>query len=178
MEPAREGREAGGGSAGEGRREPSAAAQAVALSPRLVWLRMKAASAEEVIRRMAARLEEAGFVRPSFVEAVLERERTNPTGLPLAGELHVAIPHADVEHVIAPALAVATLERPVAFRNMANPEETVPVSVVILMALNEPHRQIEMLRRLAELFQDPDRVRRIYEAGSPEELIEGLGLNS
>ncbi len=90
----------------------------------------------------------------------------------------MAIPHADVEHVIAPALAVATLERPVAFRNMANPEETVPVSVVIVMALNEPHRQIEMLRRLAELFQDPEQVRRIYDAGSPEELIERLGLNS
>ncbi|WP_376792114.1 PTS sugar transporter subunit IIA [Thermoflexus sp.] len=153
-------------------------AQGVALSPRLISLRMRAVSAEEVIRRLAALLEEEGFVRPSFVEAVLERERTNPTGLPLAGDLHVAIPHADVEHVISPALAIATLEHPVLFRNMVNPEETVPVSVVIVMALNEPHGQVEMLRRLAELFQDPERVRQIYEAGSPEELIERLNLNT
>ncbi len=160
----------------EGRREAPPATPEVVVSPRLIMVRMKASSAEEVIRHLAARLEEEGFVRPSFVEAVLERERTNPTGLPLAGDLHVAIPHADVEHVIVPALAIATLERPVAFRNMANPEEIVWTSVVIVMALNEPHGQIEMLRRLAQLFQDPERVQRVYESSSPEELIERLGL--
>lgn len=148
------------------------------LTPQHVLLRIQADSAEEVIRRLAALLEAEGLVRPSFTEAVLERERTNPTGLPLAGELHVAIPHADVAHVIAPALAVATLERPVSFRNMVNPEEMVPVSVVILMALNEPHGQVEMLRRLAALFQDAERVRRIYEARSPEELIAHMDLNA
>jgi len=159
-----------------GGREVSQTARSVTISPRLVMLRVEASSAEEVIRQLAARLQEGGFVRPSFAEAVLERERTNPTGLPLAGDLHVAIPHADVEHVIAPALAIATLKRPVAFRNMVNPEEVVPVSVVIVMALDEPHGQVEMLRRLAELFQDPDRVRQVYEAASPEEVVERLGL--
>lgn len=160
----------------EGDREAPIATPTVSVSPRLVLLRAKASSAEEVIRALATRLEEEGFVRPSFANAVLDRERTNPTGLPLAGDLHVAIPHADVEHVIAPALAIATLEEPVAFRNMVNPEEIVPASVVIVMALNEPHGQIEMLQRLAELFQDPDRIRWIYEARSPEEVIERLGL--
>lgn len=160
----------------EGHREAPPAIPSVTVAPRLVLLQMRASSAEEVIRRLAARLEEEGFVRPSFAEAVLERERTNPTGLPLAGDLHVAIPHADVEHVIAPALAIATLEQPVAFRNMVNPEEIVPVSVVIVMALNEPHGQIEMLQRLAELFQNLERIRQIYEARLPEEVIAHLGL--
>lgn len=144
------------------------------LSPQWVLVRLEAASAEEVIRRLAARLEAAGRVRPSFANAVWERERTNPTGLPLSGELHVAIPHADVEHVCAPAVAVATLARPVAFRNMVRPEEMVPVSIVILLALTELHAQIEMLQSLAELFQDPDRVRAVYEARSAEELIQRL----
>ncbi|MER3400552.1 MAG: PTS sugar transporter subunit IIA [Thermoflexus sp.] len=144
------------------------------LSPQWVLVRLEAASAEEVIRQLAAPLVAAGRVRPSFVDAVLERERTNPTGLPLSGALHVAIPHTEVEHVCAPALAVATLARPVAFRSMVRPEETVSVSIVILLALTEPHAQIEMLMSLAELFQDPDRVRAVYEACSAEELIQRL----
>lgn len=154
----------------------SAAIRKVTLSERLVILRMEASSAEEVIRQLATRLEMEGLVHPSFVEAVLERERTHPTGLPLAGDLHVAIPHADVVHVIAPALAIATLARPVIFRNMVNPEERVPVSIVILMALDEPHSQIEMLRRLAAFFQEPQRVRQVYEARTAEELIRAMDL--
>jgi PTS system galactitol-specific IIA component len=146
------------------------------LTPQRVLLRVSAASAEEVIRRLAALLEAEGVVRPSFVEAVLERERTHPTGLPLAGDLHAAIPHADVTHVIAPALAVATLACPVSFRNMVNPGEIVPVSIVILMALDEPHSQIEMLQRLAAFFQDPERVRKVYEARTAEDLIQALDI--
>jgi Phosphotransferase system mannitol/fructose-specific IIA domain (Ntr-type) len=156
----------------------STGTQKVTLSERLVIMRMEASSAEEVIRQLAARLEAEGFVRPSFVEAVLERERAHPTGLPLEGDLHVAIPHADVVHVISPALAIATLARPVIFRNMVNPEEMVPVSIVILMALDEPHSQIEMLQRLAAFFQEPQRVRQVYEARTAEELIQALDLLS
>jgi mannitol/fructose-specific phosphotransferase system IIA component (Ntr-type)/galactitol-specific phosphotransferase system IIB component len=158
--------------------QPSAETQQVALSDRLVVLRMEAFSVEEVIRQLAARLEADGLVSSSFTEAVLERERTYPTGLRLAGDLHVAIPHADVTHVIAPALAIATLARPVDFRNMVNPGEAVPVSIVILMALNQPHAQIEMLQRLAAFFQEPQRVRRVYEAKTAEDLIRALDLLS
>lgn len=146
------------------------------LTPGRVLLHVPATSADDVIRRLATLLEDEGAVRSSFTEAVLERERTHPTGLPLAGELHVAIPHADPCHVLAPALAVATLERPVSFRNMADPDEDVPVSVVILMALNDPAAQVEMLQHLASLFQDVDRVREIHDAHSAEELLDRFGL--
>lgn len=134
--------------------------------PDLVILGMEAISPLEVIRALAQRLEAAGFVHPTFADAVCQREETNPTGLPLAGDIHVAIPHADTEHVIAPALAVATLVRPVPFRNMVNPEEVVHVSIVIVMALNEAHAQVEMLQQLAYLFQDSERVQRLYKAQS------------
>ncbi len=139
--------------------------------PDLVILGMNARSAREVVDRLARRLEEAGFVRPTFAAAVWEREEKQPTGLPLAGDIHVAIPHADIEHVIAPALAVATLEHPVLFHNMVNPTETVPVSIVIVMALNEAHAQVEMLQQLALLFQDTERVKRLYEAKSVEDVL-------
>ncbi len=140
------------------------------IRPDLVVLGMSAETPLDVIRELARRLEAAGYVRPTFAEAVWQREQTNPTGLPLAGDIHVAIPHADIEHVIAPALAVATLTHPVPFRNMVNPEETVPASIVIVMALNEAHAQVEMLQQLAYLFQDRERVERLYRARTYEDV--------
>ncbi len=142
--------------------------------PELVILGMEAGDAREVIQALSRRLHVAGFVRDTFADAVWQREQTNPTGLPLAGEIHVAIPHADIEHVIAPALAVATLVRPVVFRNMVNPEEEVHASIVIVMALHEAHAQVEMLQQLASLFQDAERVRRLYRARTFEDVQKVL----
>ncbi len=142
--------------------------------PDLVILGMEAKSAREVVDELSRRLEAAGFVRPTFADALWEREKKHPTGLPLAGNIHVAIPHADIEHVIAPALAVATLKRPVEFHNMVSPNEIVPASIVIVMALNEAHAQVEMLQHLALLFQDPERVKRLYAAQSVEDVLDVL----
>ena len=138
--------------------------------PELVVLGLHVRSAYEVIRELADRLCAMGFVRPSFANAVWQREQTNPTGLPLAGDIHVAIPHADIEHVVAPALAIATLKHPVTFHNMVNPKEPVAVSIVIVMALSEPHAQVEMLQQLALLFQDEARVQRLFHAHTFEEV--------
>jgi mannitol/fructose-specific phosphotransferase system IIA component (Ntr-type) len=44
------------------------------------------------------------------------------------------------------------------------------------MALDEPHSQIEMLQRLAAFFQDPERVRKVYEARTAEDLIQALDI--
>ena len=136
----------------------------------LVVLGMNAHTAREVVDELSRRLLAAGFVRETFADALWEREQKHPTGLPLAGSINVAIPHADIEHVIAPALAVATLKQPVTFQNMIDPDEPVPVLVVIVMALNEAHAQVEMLQKLAFLFQDEERVERLYRATSFEDV--------
>ena len=104
--------------------------------PKQGWVRadlviapMQAKSAAEAIAQLAACLQAGGFVKASWAQATIEREKTFATGLPTP-EVGVAIPHTDIEHVLQQAIAVGILAEPVLFGEMGNPESTVPVRLV------------------------------------------------
>jgi len=144
------------------------------LVPEAVDLGVDAEDAGDVIRRIGGKLLSAGYVRDTFIEAVLERENTIPTGLPLSGKHNAAIPHTDVEHVIRPGIGMATLLRPVVFKNMVSPEETVDVQLVFVLALEQPKSQIEMLQEVAQVLQRPDVVAALMEARDLEQVHAAL----
>ena len=129
-----------------------------------VLLGLKAADKTEVITRLGQVLFQAGCVLESFVQAALDRESQLPTGLPLDGRYNAAIPHTEVEHVIKSGLALATLLEPVIFQNMIVPEEAVPVHLVILMALDQPKSQVEMLQEIAEVLQNKETIEKLMMA--------------
>lgn len=134
------------------------------LVPEAVCLNLDVQCAEEVVKHLGERLQEAGYVRDTFVEAVMNREKTLPTGLPLNGQVNAAIPHTDVVHVMKPGLALATLTQPVDFCNMVMPVEKVPVRLVFVMALDQPKAQIEMLQQIAGVLQDKEVVDHLMQA--------------
>jgi PTS system galactitol-specific IIA component len=142
--------------------------------PEAITLGMNAASAEEVIRHLSDKLLNAGYVRESFADAVLAREKTIPTGLPLNGLYNVAIPHTDIEHVLKPGIGMATLTEPVVFHNMVSPEETVDVQLVFILALDKPKSQIEMLQEIAGVLQNPEMVAGLINAHDPDQVHEAL----
>ena len=125
------------------------------LIPNAVALKYAALDSKDVITHLGNLLFEAGYVRESFVEAALDRESRLPTGLPLSGNVNAAIPHTEVEHVLKPGLAMATLAAPVVFQNMVSPDEGVPCQLVFVMALDQPKAQIEMLQEIALILQNP-----------------------
>lgn len=141
------------------------------LSPEAIALNVPANTREEVIRLLAAKLEQLGYVRPTYAEAVIAREAKLPTGLPLGREINVAVPHTDPEHVLKPGIALATLARPVDFANMEDPQEAVPVGLVFMLALNHKDRQIEMLQAVMETIQSPEDVDALMAARSAEEAL-------
>ncbi|MBN9275385.1 MAG: PTS sugar transporter subunit IIA, partial [Mesorhizobium sp.] len=53
------------------------------IDPAAIVLGAEAGDSEAVIRLLGGKLEALGYVKPSFVEAVLRREASLPTGLPL-----------------------------------------------------------------------------------------------
>jgi PTS system galactitol-specific IIA component len=140
------------------------------LEPTAIQLHSNASDSTEVITELGNLLYEAGYVRASFVEAAVAREREMPTGLPLEGKYNAAIPHTEIEHVIKPGLAMATLSKPVTFQNMIIPEEAVPVQLVILMALDQPKAQVEMLQEIASVLQDSKVINRLMDAKNLEEI--------
>lgn len=148
------------------------------LSPEAISIQLQADDAEDVIILLGSRLYDLGYVKDDFVEATLAREAEMPTGLPLAGEINAAIPHVDIEYVNRPALALATLSQPVIFQNMVDSEEEVPVRLVIMLALDQPKSQIEMLQQVAGVLQNPKLVDRLMAAEEVDEVLATLTIES
>src|SRR5687767_12670668 len=128
------------------------------IAPELCLAALEAATAEEVVRALAKRLLEAGHVKPTFEGAALARERRSPTGLPFP-ETAVAIPHAEPEHVVSPAIAIASLVTPVRFRQMGSPATQLEVSLVVMPAFTAKEQAAAGLSTLIERLQD-DALRR------------------
>jgi len=146
------------------------------LEPSAVKLGIEARDSTDVVRKLGNLLFDAGYVHDTFVQAALARESELPTGLPLGGDYNAAIPHTDVEHVIKPGLAMATLTKPVTFQNMVNPEEAVQVQLVILMALDKPKTQVEMLQEVAGVLQNAQVIERLMAASDFNAVQYAFGV--
>jgi PTS system galactitol-specific IIA component len=114
---------------------------------------LDARSADGVIAALAARLVAGGVVAPTFERAAVAREKRSPTGLPFDGGA-VAIPHAEPEHVVAPAIAIATLASPVKFRQMGTPQIALDVRLVVVPALSAKEQAAAGLTAVIEKLQD------------------------
>ncbi len=144
------------------------------IRPELVAISPAAATAEEAIGVLARSLVDAGLAAPGIVAAALAREEEFPTGLALDGPANVAIPHANPEFAVTPAIAIATFAQPVPFRRMDDPDESVPVRLVVFLALTDGASQIQTLRALTRLLQDGELVQATLDARSPEAVIAAL----
>ena len=138
-----------------------------------VLVDLDAADSDAVILALAGSLQNAGLVDPGYGAATIERERHHATGLPTR-PFPIAFPHADADGVIESALAVATLKQPVGFYNMADPEEELPVEIVIMLANKSPEEQIQTLRSLAELFGEPEKLTELRNLSSAAAIADWL----
>jgi PTS system galactitol-specific IIA component len=127
-------------------------------------------NAESAITILCERLVEEGYVDSSYCQAVLDRERQFPTGLPSL-PYATAIPHADANGVKRTGIAVAILHYPVPFRAMDSPEKHLDVRVILLLAVAEPSKQVSMLQWVCNLVQDQDVVKTLASVKSPREAM-------
>jgi galactitol PTS system EIIA component len=124
---------------------------------------------EEALQYVGNYLYEKGFVKESFTQALLDREKVYPTGLPTE-PIRVAIPHADVEHVNKPAIAVTILNKPLEFHNMADNQSTEEVNIIFVLAIKTPKSQIDLLQKLMEFFESGEKLKELTKVKNIEEL--------
>lgn len=144
------------------------------LNPEAIILNLEADNSKQVIRELGGKLLELGYVTDDFIEATLAREASMPTGLPLSGSVNAAIPHVDIQYVKKSALALATLQQEVVFYSMVENEVEVPCRLVIMLALDAPKSQVDMLQSVAELLQQPSVIDAIITAENAEEILAAL----
>jgi PTS system galactitol-specific IIA component len=148
----------------------------------LIGIEKDANTWEEAIRFTSDALLGKRYVKSSFYQACVDREKKFPTGLPTA--VPVAIPHTDAGHVNVPSVCLMHLARPVPFASMEDSDETVDVEFVFNMALVKCEDQLSMIKAIIEMVQDmefwlsarslkiDDIVKAIYSRWSADGVIE------
>ncbi|AOT72640.1 PTS sugar transporter subunit IIA [Geosporobacter ferrireducens] len=132
---------------------------------------------KEVLEYIGNYLFKKGFVKESFIYALLERERVFPTGLDM-GNINVAIPHTDADHVINPAIVVMVLNKPIVFETMGSIGGTVKVDVIFALAIQDPKKQLSLLQKLMELFQNEERLKHLIDVSDIEEFEQIFSIEN
>ncbi len=151
----------------------------IAVTDALILLDLVGNDKEALLGCMADNLCENGFVKDTYKNAILAREKVFPTGLPTK-PYGVAIPHTDIEHVEKAAVSMARFQEPVDFIIMGEAAATVPVKVAFMLAMKEEHAQLDMLQKLMAVLQDQEALRFLEQEKDTAEIKrfmqEKLGL--
>jgi len=137
----------------------------------LVLYGVDARDAEDAIRQVGQHLLDKGFVKDTYIEAVVKREAEYPTGLQLK-DMAIAMPHTAGVHVNTPAVCVAKLARPVTFAHMGDPDTKVEAELLFMMAIQSPDAQLDTLQKVMGVFTNDEAVARFKDAADQNSLYE------
>jgi PTS system galactitol-specific IIA component len=137
----------------------------------LMFNRLNVNNRDEFFDYISDLLEEKSIVKAGFNLALKAREESYPTGLPVLGG--VAIPHTDGTLVNENRLVFVTLEHPIQFNEMGGDEEDViEVNAIILLAVGDGKKHLEVLQKLITAIQNPNFVSSIINATSQDQMFE------
>lgn len=148
----------------------------IEFSRELVVFHPDAKSKDEVLHVMAQRLEELGYVKPSFEQALKDREANYPTGVPLEKN-NVAIPHAEGKHVNRSAILACILEDDVFFGSMADKNDMLPVRIVVALVLTDAKKHLSLLQTLMKSVQQTAVTDALLDCGDAQAAYDILSDN-
>lgn len=132
-----------------------------ALNDDLFLINEYVSNREEIIERLGELLLDKGYVRETFINAIIEREKIYPTGLKTT-VTGVALPHTDTEHVIRSTIAIATLAKPISFHAMGYPDQIIDnVELVIMLAIQDKNNVVEVLRKIISILEEEETLKLI-----------------
>lgn len=132
-------------------------------------------SQDEVFEDLGEILLEDGYVKTSYVEALKEREKNFPTGLP-TGSLKIAIPHTEPQFVEKPCIVVAKLAKPVFFNEMGKIDSPIAIELVIMLALNDGKKHLKTLQKIMDIISDQEILAQLKAADSCEAIYQAFQL--
>ena len=139
----------------------------------LCLFNIEAKTKEEILTTMAQMLLSHGIVKQDYLTGILEREQQYPNGL-LVNSIGFAIPHTDSSKVNQSQICFASLKDPVIFSGMTDDKEQIPVKFIFMLAMKEPHEQVENLQNLIGLFQNEAQIKLLEQCQSINQFISIL----
>ena len=143
-------------------------------TPELVFFDFEAKDRFEFFNKMSEILVEKGYVKDTWLDAILTREKNYPTGLQFE-HIAVALPHVDPENLIKPYIAVIKPKEPIVFEGMAGIGGDVPAELIVnLGLLAHAEGQVAVLQALMSVFMDEASVADITAQTTPEGMVETM----
>jgi PTS system galactitol-specific IIA component len=143
------------------------------LDVNLISLGVEAKTKDDVFRKVGGMLVEQGFCKPSYISALIERERDYPTGIN-TGAFGIAIPHTERQHVNKAAVAIARLKNSVVFYEMGSEDTEVETCLIFMMAVADPEAHLPFLKQLMLVLQNQEVLDRIMCAETKQDVIEAI----
>ena len=141
------------------------------IEPKNVFLGLSADSKEDAIRFAGNKLVELGYVQPSYVDAMFEREKMVSTYL---GE-SIAVPHGTIEakeSVIKTGIVICQYPAGVQF---TEDEDDVAKLVIGIAAKNDEH--IQVITMITNALDDEEAVRKLTSTANVNDVLEILAGN-
>ena len=142
----------------------------------LIFLDYIANDQFDFLSKMTNYLVEEKYVLPSYLDAILSREKNYPTGLP-SEPFPVAIPHGDPEHVINPCIVVVRPQNPIPFGEMGTSDSTINAKYIFMLVVKKVENQITMLQTMIDMFMSEEAMLKLDRANSAPEIMAVLNEN-
>lgn len=126
----------------------------------------KVGSWEESVRVAVQPLVDQGYVESRYIDGIIDNAKEFGPYFVICPDL--ALLHARPDQgVLKRQLAVTVLREPIRFK-----EEGPDVRVLVTLAATDADGHIEVMRRLATMFCDPDNITKIAESPSADEIYD------
>lgn len=123
---------------------------------------------ETAIRVSLEPLEKGGYVEPRYAEEIIKTTKEIGSYYVLTED--IALIHGRPEQgVIKKQLAVTIVKKPVIFVG-----SEFPVRVLIALAATDSNSHVDVMRVLSSIFLDEEKIRKVAEAESAEEIYQFL----
>ncbi|WP_054950539.1 PTS sugar transporter subunit IIA [Numidum massiliense] len=131
---------------------------------------------EELFDKVVTFLQEKGYVKETFKEAIKTREGNYPTGLRTA-PFHVAIPHTDPEHINKPFIVFIRPLQQIQFMEMGTDDQYVQAELVFMLGLQRSEKQTALLQKLIDMFMQEEAMNFLMNENDPVNILAFLKKN-
>lgn len=138
--------------------------------PQLTFLNKHYSNATDFFSSIFLLLKEKGYVRDSFLDAILTREQLYPTGLPTS-PVAIALPHTDPQHILHPFISVTRLSHPIAWQEMGNDDNTLYIQFIVLLGFIDHSSHLTALQKLMDCLADEEVVQALCEIDDVETFL-------
>ncbi|MDH5769929.1 MAG: PTS sugar transporter subunit IIA [Candidatus Bathyarchaeota archaeon] len=144
----------------------------------IVVSKLTATDWKEALTKLCAYAVKEGYAKKTLIDAMLDREKRCPTGLPVDGHRGVALPHEDVVHAEKPLIMIARPVIPLLFGRMDNAEEEIEALLIIMVIVDDVKKYLNTIEKLTPLLKNIKLVEKMRKINLPElkqEMLSNLG---